>query len=324
MSELSRSFRVWCTRALPGAALERLAAEPDVELSIWPGPGPPSREEFLARAADLDGLLCTLVDRIDAEWWARAKRIRVVSSYSVGLDHVDLAAAAERVVPIGHTPDVLVETTADLAFALLLCAGRRVAEGDRIVRDGGWGTWEPDLMLGRDLHGATLGIIGLGAIGQAVARRARGFGMQLLGWTRSGRAVDGVESVSFERLLARSDFVSLHVALSEETRGLLDRAALARMKPGAILVNTARGGLVDEHALADALDSGHLAGAGLDVFAEEPLPQDHRLVRTRGLTLVPHIGSASVETRSRMADLAVDNLLAGLRGEPLPRRAALD
>ena len=321
MAERSGRFQVWCTRALPGGALERLAAEPDVDLEVWPGPGAPPRAELLGRAPGLDGLLCTLVDRIDREWLAAAKRVRVVSSYSVGLDHVDLDAAAGCSVAVGHTPGVLVETTADLAFALLLCAGRRVAEGDRLIRAGGWGTWEPDLLLGRDVHGATLGIVGLGAIGQAVARRARGFGMRVLGWTRGGRSVDGVEPAGLDELLSRSDFVSLHVALSDETQGLLDAGAISRMKPGAVLVNTARGGLVDEDALAEALESGHLAGAGLDVFEQEPLPADHRLLRTPRVTLVPHVGSASIATRSRMAELAVDNLLAGLRGKPMPHEA---
>jgi glyoxylate reductase len=321
MPEVSPPFRVWCTRSLPGDALERLAAEPDVDLEVWRAAGPPPREEMMERAPRLDALLCTLADRIDAAWLSAASSVRVVSSYSVGLDHVDLKAATERKVTVGHTPGVLVETTADLAFALLLSSGRRIAEGDRMVRGGEWGTWEPDLLLGRDIHGATLGIVGLGEIGQAVARRARGFGMRVLGWTRSGRVIDGVEPVSFDDLLAESDFVSLHVALSEQTRGLLDRSALARMKPGAILVNTGRGGLVDEEALADALDAGQLAAAGLDVFEQEPLPGDHRLAQTRGVTLLPHIGSASIETRAKMADLAVDNLLAGLRGEPLPASA---
>ncbi len=321
MVEPFSRFRVWCTRALPGEALERLAAQPDVSLDVWREPGPPPREAMLERAPALDGLLCTLADRIDADWFARASELRVVSSYSVGLDHVDLAAAAQRRIAIGHTPGVLVETTADLAFALLLASGRRLAEADRMVRAGEWGTWEPDLLLGRDLHGATLGIVGLGEIGQAVARRAKGFGMRALGWTRSGRAVEGVEPVSWGRLLAESDFVSLHVALTEETRGMLDREAFARMKRGAILVNTARGGLVDEVALADALESGQLAAAGLDVFEQEPLPAGHRLVQTPGVTLLPHIGSASVATRARMADLAVENLLAGLRGTPMPASA---
>jgi len=315
---------VWATRRLPGDALARLAAAPDVDLDVWDAPGAPSPDELRARAAGLDGLLCTLVDRIDAGWFAAAKRLRVVSSFSVGLDHVDLAAAAAHGVPVGHTPGVLVETTADLAFALLLASARRLSEGERLVRAGQWGDWEPDLMLGRDVHGATLGLVGLGAIGQAVARRAQGFGMRVLGWTRSGRPVAGVEAVALPVLLERSDFVSLHVALTPETRGLVDAAALARMKPTAILVNTARGGLVDEEALADALEAGRLAGAGLDVFAHEPLPADHRLLHTRGVTAVPHIGSATVATRARMADLAVDNLLAGLRGEPLPAQAIPD
>ncbi len=314
-------FNVWATRHLPGRALERLASAPDVDLDIWSGPGAPPAGELMARAPDLDGLLCTLVDRIDAPWFDAAAKLRVLSSYSVGLDHVDLLAAAAHGIPVGHTPGVLVETTADLAFALLLAGARRLPEGERLVRAGEWGTWEPDLLLGHDVHGATLGLVGLGAIGQAVARRAQGFGMRVLGWTRSGRTVPGVEAASFGDLLDSADFVSLHVALTGETRGLIDAAALARMKPGAFLINTARGGLVDESALADALDAGHLAGAALDVFAQEPLPADHRLLRTRGVTVAPHVGSATVATRARMADLAVDNLLAGLRSEPLPQQA---
>ena len=309
------------TRQLPGPALGRLTKEPGLDVEVWPGPGAPPRAVMLDRAPGLDGLLCTLVDVIDAEWLAAATRLRALSSYSVGLDHVDLEAAAARGLPVGHTPGVLVETTADLAFALLLGAARRTVEADRMVRAGEWQTWEPDLLLGRDVYGATLGIIGLGAIGQAVARRAIGFGMRVIGWSRSGRSVPGVMSVAFDELLSRSDFVSVNVALTPETRGLLDAAALARLKPSAILVNTARGGIVDEDALADALDAGRLGGAALDVFSEEPLPPGHRLLSTPGVTLAPHIGSATVETRGRMAELAVGNLLAGLRGEPLLRRA---
>ena len=308
---------MFVTRQLPGSALDRLVSEPGLDVEIWPGPGAPPRAVMLERAPTLDGLLCTLVDAIDAEWLGAAKHLRALSSYSVGLDHVDLAAAASRGLPVGHTPGVLVETTADLAFALLLSAARRTAEADRLIRSGGWGTWEPDLLLGRDVYGATLGIVGLGAIGQAVARRAIGFGMRVLGWSRSGRSVSGIMSVSFEELLGRSDYVSVNVALTEETRGLLDAKALARMKQDAILINTARGGIVDEEALADALDAGRLGGAALDVFSEEPLPADHRLLSTPGVTVAPHIGSATVATRSRMAELAVDNLLAGLRAEPL-------
>jgi glyoxylate reductase len=248
----------------------------------------------------------------------------VISTCSVGVDHIDLAAATARGIPVGHTPGVLVETTADLAFGLMLAAARRLAEADHFVREGGWTpdrAWDPELLLGRDLWGATLGVIGLGAIGRAVARRAQGFGMRVLGWTRSRRAVPGVEGVEIDALLGESDFVSLHLALAPETRNLIDARALARMRPGAVLVNAARGGLVDEAALLEALRSGRLAAAGLDVFAHEPLDPASPLLRAPNLVLTPHIGSASIATRTRMADLAVDNLLAGLEGRALPHWA---
>ncbi len=314
--------RVFATRTLPGDALERAGRE--VELEVWPGPGAPSPEELRDRLASCEGLLCLLTDRIDAPLLAAAPRLRVVSSCSVGVDHVDLAAASARGIPVGHTPGVLTETTADLAFALLLAAARRIPEADRFVRSGAWTparSWEPDLLLGRDLHGAVLGLIGLGAIGRAVAARAQGFGMRVLGWNRSPCEVAGVERVPLPELLARSAFVSLHVALCDDTRGLLGPAELASLPRGAVLVNTARGGLVDESALAAALRSGHLAAAALDVYEAEPLPPDSPLLGVPGLVLAPHIGSASVATRARMADLAVDNLLAGLRSEPMPHCA---
>ena len=258
---------------------------------------------------------------IDASLIEACPRLRVISSCSVGVDHIDLAAAAAHGIAVGNTPDVLTETTADLAFALLLCAGRRVLEADQFLRGGGWTParrWEPDLLLGRDLYGATLGVVGLGAIGQAVARRAQGFGMRVLGWSRTRRALPGVEWASLDALLAASDFVSLHVALAPETRGLIDAAAVARMKPGAVLVNTARGGLVDEAALALALREGRLAAAGLDVFENEPISNESPLLGLANVVLTPHIGSASVATRTRMAQLSVANLLAGLAGRPLP------
>jgi glyoxylate reductase len=314
--------RVFATRSLPGDAFAALGER--VELRIWPGPGAPPPAELRREAEHAEGLLCLLTDRIDRALLAACPRLRVVSSCSVGLDHVDLAAARERGIRVGHTPGVLTETTADLAFALLLAAARRIAEADRFVRSGAWTaqrSWEPDLLLGRDLHGATLGIVGLGAIGRAVARRAQGFGMRVLGWSPSGRAVPGVASRSLADLLAESDFVSLHVALVAETRGLLGAEAIARMKPGAVLVNTTRGGVVDEAALVAALGSGRLAAAGLDVFAEEPLPSDSPLLALPNAVLLPHIGSASIATRSRMAELAVANLLAGLDGQPLPGEA---
>jgi glyoxylate reductase len=311
--------RVFVTRSLPGAALDRLGEAAAVEL--WPGPGAPPREALAAAVVEADGLLCLLTDRVDAALLAKTRRLRALSSCSVGLDHVDLAAATARRIPVGHTPGVLTDTTAELALSLLLDAARRVTEADRFVRAGQWREWAPDLMLGRDLAGSTLGVIGLGAIGRALAARAHALGMHVLGWNRTPRPVPGVEAVSFESLLARSDFVSVHVALSAETRGLLGAAALARMRPDAYLVNVARGGIVDEGALVAALASGHLAGAALDVFAAEPLPPTSPLLTAPNLVLTPHIGSASVRTRTRMADLAVDNLIAGLRGQRMPHCA---
>ena len=294
-------------------------------VQVWRGDGPPPRETLVRGVADAQGLLCLLTDRIDSALIAAAPRLRVISSVSVGVDHVDLEAARERGIPVGNTPGVLVETTADLAFGLLLAAARRIPEADREVREGRWlpsRPWAPDMLLGRDVHGATLGLVGLGAIGQAVARRARGFGMRVLGWTRSGRRVEGVEPASLDELLRAADFVSLHVALNDETRGLLDARRLEAMKPGAVLVNTARGGIVDETALAAALGSGRLAAAALDVFEREPLPPGSPLLGAPNLVVAPHIGSASIATRRRMAELAVANLVAGLDGAPLPHRAA--
>jgi glyoxylate reductase len=313
---------VFVTRALPGGALSLL--EGRVEVDLWRGPGAPPADVLARGAASAQGLLCLLTDSIDARLIESCRSLRVISSCSVGLDHVDLAAATARGIPVGYTPGVLTETTADLAFALLLTAARRVAEGDRFVRGGSWTpqrSWEPDLLLGRDVHGATLGIVGLGEIGCAMARRARGFGMRVLGCSRRRRDVEGLTQVNLEELLGASAFVTLHVAQTPETLGLIDAAALARMPRGAVLVNTSRGGIVDEGALVEALRSGHLAAAGLDVYAEEPLPLDSPLLQLENVVLTPHIGSASVETRTRMAELAVENLLAGLEGRPLPRCA---
>jgi len=292
------------------------------ELEVWPERAAPPPDALARRLATADGLLCLLTDRVDAALLARAPRLRAISSVSVGLDHIDLAAATARAIPVGHTPGVLTETTADLAFALLLAASRRVVEADRFVRAGEWRVWEPDLLLGRDVHGATLGIVGLGAIGRAVARRARGFGMRVLAWSRTRRPLGDLEGAvawsALPELLAAADFVSVHVPLAPETRGLLDARALAAMKPGAILVNTARGGIVDEAALAEALREGRLAGAGLDVFEREPLERESPLLGLPNVVLAPHIGSASVATRARMAELAAENLMAALDGKPMP------
>ena len=321
-TSMSGRPRVFATRKLAGAAFERLAQRCD--LDIWSDRAGPPPELLATHTGTADGLLCLLTDRIDAALLERCPRLHAISSVSVGVDHVDLAAATARGIPVGHTPGVLTETTADLAFALLLAAARRISEGDRFVRSGAWTperVWEPDLLLGRDLHGATLGLVGLGAIGQAMARRARGFGMRVLAWSRTRREVEGVSFTTLDALLEGADFVSIHVALGPETRGLLGASALARMKPGSVLVNTARGGIVDEIALVEALRSGRLAAAGLDVFAQEPLDPASPLLALPNVVLTPHIGSASEATRARMIDLAVDNLLTALAGEQMPHCA---
>ncbi len=311
-------MRVVVCHPLPEGALTLLSRVADVTVRSG-GAGDPPLAEALSEA---DGAICLLVDRLGAAELEAARRLRVVSSVSVGLDHIDVKAATALGIPVGHTPGVLADTTADLAFALLLATARRVVEGDRWVRSGGWAreadrAWRLDQLLGRDVHGATLGVIGLGAIGRAVARRAAGFGMRVLGWSRTTRTVPGVESMALEDLLRASDFVSVHVALAPETRGLLGREALALLRPHAVLVNTARGGIVDEDALAERLRTGRLAGAALDVFAREPLPPGSPLLALENVVLTPHIGSASVATRARMVSLAVENLRAGLAFERL-------
>jgi len=313
---------IYLTHALPGQRIVELGRH--CELACWSGPGLLPAGRLRSAVAAADGLVCLLTDRIDAALLASAPRLRFISSVSVGLDHVDLDAATGRGIPVGHTPGVLVDATADTAFALLLAAARRVAEADAFVRGGHWRpetAWSPDFFLGKDLAGATLGLIGLGAIGEAMARRAAAFGLHVIAWNRSPRTVSGVTRMPLDDVLAASDFLSVHVALAPETRGLLDAARLGRLRRGAVLVNTARGGIVDEAALAAALASGHLAAAGLDVFEREPLPADSPLLAAPNLVLTPHIGSATALTRRRMADLAADNALAALRGERMPHCA---
>ena len=302
-------MNVFVTRRLPGAALERLSAVHDVE--VWPDRLPPPAGELRARAPELDGLLALLTDPIDAELLAAAPALRAISNYAVGVDNVDLAAATERRIPVGNTPGVLTDSTADLALALMLGIGRRIIEGDAFVRRGEWRTWEPGLLLGRDLNGATVGIVGFGRIGRAVARRCEGFGCEVL----------HTPDVELDELLERSDFVTLHAPLTPETRAMIGAEALRRMKPTAYLINTARGPMVDSDALARALHAGEIAGAALDVTDPEPLSPDHPLIDAPGLLVVPHIASATHATRERMAEMAVDNLVAGLAGERMPNCA---
>lgn len=302
--------RVFVTRQLPGTAVERLRQHHDVE--VWPGELPPTPGELRARCADKDGLLSLVTDRVDEQLLAAAPYLRAIANYAVGSDNIDLAAAAARHIPVGVTPDVLTDATADLTFALILAAARRLPEAARAVREGQWRTWEPRGWLGLELNGSTLLIVGPGRIGRAVARRAEGFGMRIL---TAGRDDD------LGALLPQADVVSLHVPYSRATHHLIDRAALEAMRPTAILVNTARGQLVDQPALVQALNEGWIWGAALDVTDPEPLPADNPLLRAPNILVVPHIGSATRAARERMADLAVDNLLAALDGEPMPHPA---
>jgi glyoxylate reductase len=304
--------RCFVTRRIPGPALDRLIDAHDVD--VWPGRLPPTPDELRERVAGAEGLLSLLTDTVDEALLDAAPELRAISNYAVGTDNVDLDAATRRGIPVGNTPDVLTDATADLAFALLLALARRLPEGERDVREGQWVTFEPDRNLGAEVTGATLGIVGFGRIGQAVARRAEGFGMTILHSARSG-------GVPLAELLERADFVTLHCPLTPETRHLIDDAALSRMKPTALLVNSARGPIVDSTALGRALRERAIGGAALDVTDPEPLPADHPLLRAPNLLVVPHIGSATVRTRHKMTEIAVDNLLAALAGEPMPHQA---
>jgi glyoxylate reductase len=314
---MAQRARVFVTRRLPGRGVERLAEEATVE--VWPEELPPPRESLLAKASGVDGLLTLLTDQIDVELLDAAPGLLVVSNMATGYDNVDVAAASKRAVLVTRTPGVLSETTADFAFALILAAARRVVEGDRYVREGRWGTWGPETLLGNDVHGATLGIVGLGGIGREVAKRVRGFGMRVL-YTGPHRKPEaegelGVEYRTLEELLSESDFVSLHAPLKAETRQMINVRTLRLMKRTAVLVNTGRGPLVDQAALYEALRDGVIFAAALDVTDPEPMARDDPLLTLPNVIVTPHIASASVATRSRMALLAAENLLTALRGE---------
>jgi glyoxylate reductase len=314
--------RVFVARRIPDDGLDPIRAACDLEL--WDDELPPPRDELLRAVAGCDGILTLLTDRVDDELLdAAGPQLRVVSDFAVGYDNVDVPACTRRRIAVGNTPGVLTETTADLAFALLMAGARRIAEGDRLVRAGGWRTWGPMAFLGTDVHGSTLGIVGFGRIGQAVARRAAGFGMPVI-YASSNRASPEAEAaagatfVTLEELLARSDFVSVHVPLGPATRHFIGAAELRRMKPTAILINTARGPVVDQAALYDALRDGVIGGAALDVTDPEPMSGDDPLLTLDNCLVVPHIASASRATRGRMAAMAAANLIAGVRGERLP------
>jgi lactate dehydrogenase-like 2-hydroxyacid dehydrogenase len=314
--------KVFVSRIIPDDGLRPVLEACDA--TVWQDDMPPPRDALLTSIEGCAGVLTLLTDRVDDEFLDRAgPGLKVVSNFAVGFDNIDVPACTARGVAVGNTPGVLTETTADLAWALLMAAARRLPEGDRYVRGGHWRTWGPMLLMGPDVHGATIGIVGFGRIGQAVARRAKGFGMRIVyhDLQRVPKAVEAEFDATFmtlEGVLQESDFVSLHTVLSPETRGLINRERLGWMKKSAVLVNTSRGPIVDSMALADALRSGGIAAAALDVTDPEPIPVDHPLVGLDNCLIVPHIASASHATRSKMASMAAANLLAGVRGERLP------
>ncbi len=311
--------RVYVARQVPEAGIDMLREVCEVE--VWKGELPVPREVLMEKVSDIDGLYCLLTERIDAELLNAAPRLRVVSNMAVGYNNIDVEACTARGIPVGNTPGVLTDTTADCAFALLMAAARRIVEGADYVRAGRWKTWGPMLLMGQDVHGATLGIVGFGRIGQAVARRAQGFAMRILyqdAYVTEANPGLGATRVDLDRLLAESDFISLHVPLTEETYHLIGQEELQQCKPTAVLVNTSRGEVVDPDALYQAMHGGQIAYAALDVTEPEPLPADHRLLTLPNCIVVPHIASASVATRTKMAVMAAENLLAGLKGERLP------
>ncbi|MCP4679894.1 MAG: D-glycerate dehydrogenase [Deltaproteobacteria bacterium] len=311
---------IFVTRKLPGRVLDSLISECTID--TWEEEDvPPPHPILIERARNADGLLCLLTDTIDKAVLDAAKKLVVISNYAVGFDNIDLVSATSRRIPVGNTPDVLTETTADCAFALLMSAARRIVEGVDYARLGNWRSWCPTLLLGCDVYGATLGIVGMGRIGRAMARRARGFDMKVVFHKPScpvGEEIEGARSVTFEEVISASDFLSLHVPLTNDTCRLIDRAVFSQMKSTATLINTSRGAVVDHAALRDALEEGQIGYAALDVTDPEPLPSDHALYNLKNCLIVPHLGSASIATRTKMAEMAAGNLVAGLRGERLP------
>jgi glyoxylate reductase len=310
--------RVFITRTIPDKPLKTIQAE--CEVIVWDMETPPPRAKLLEELALADGVLSMLTEKIDREAIAAAPNLRVISNFAVGYDNVTVDAATERGIPVGNTPGVLTETTADQAFMLLLAAARRLPESIDYVKDGKWETWFPLQMLGQEVSGATLGIIGLGRIGHAMAKRANGFGMKILyqGGSNTEYAQEtGAKQVELNTLLQESDFISIHVPLNQQTRGMIGTKELALMKNTAILINTARGGIVQTDALLDALRNKTIGAAALDVTDPEPLPSNHPLLELDNCIIAPHLGSATHQTRQRMGEIAAENLLRGLRGERL-------
>lgn len=311
--------KVFVCRQIPATGLDKIRAETDAD--VWQHPLPPFRPELMARVRGVEGIVSLVTDKIDGEVMdAAGDQLKVISQMAVGVDNIDLEAAKQRGIRVGNTPGVLTDATADLAFALLLTLARRIVEGVDYVRAGLWQTWFPELLLGHDLRGATLGIIGFGRIGRAVAKRATGFDMNILGYSPRLTQADAgdVQAVDLETLLRESDFVSIHTPSTPQTKHLMNAERLRLMKKTALLINTARGPIVDQQALYAALKNGELGGAALDVTDPEPILMDDPLLTLPNVIVIPHIGSASIQTRNQMAAMAAENLLAGLRGEKLP------
>ncbi len=319
-TRIQKKPKVFVTRKIPQVAWEELVQHVDAE--IWDYETPPPYEVILEKVPGKEGLLCLLTDRIDVGVMDAGQDLKVISQIAVGFDNIDVKEASARGIRIGNTPGVLTDTTADFTFALLMAAARRIGEGIDFVRQGKWQTWGLTLLLGQEVYGKTLGIVGMGRIGQAVAKRARGFDMKIL-YTDRMRIKEAEKELkaeyrSFEELLRQSDFVSLHVNLNEQTRDLIGSKEFELMKPSAILINTARGPIVDQEALYEALKNGKIAYAALDVTDPEPLPPDDKLLSLPNVIVVPHIASATVTARTKMCLMAVQNLVAGLKGEKLP------
>ncbi len=313
--------RIYITRPLPAAAMRIL--EGHVEYHMWDRESEPvKRETLLREVVDVDGIICLITEKMDAEVIERAHRCRVIAQVAVGYDNIDVAAATKRGMFVTNTPGVLTETTADMAWAILMATARRVVEGDKFTRSGRWKTWELMGFTGQDVHGATLGIVGLGRIGAALARRAKGFAMSLLYHNRKrAEALEaelGARHVSLDDLLRQSDYVMISCALTQETRHLIGERELALMKPTAILVNIARGPIVDQRALYRALVDRKIWAAGLDVFEVEPIPMDDPLLKLDNVVIPPHLGSGSIATRTKMATMAAENCLAGVTGKLPP------
>ena len=312
--------KVFVARLIPDEGLAMLRDL--VDMKVWQDELPPPRRVMLDEARQSDGLISLLTDKVDAELMDLNPRLKVISNYAVGYDNIDIPAATARGIPIGNTPGVLTDTTADLAFTLLMAVARRLQESIDFVRAGKWKTWGPMLLTGLDIHGATLGIVGFGRIGQGMAKRASGFGMRVLYYDVNRRAdlekSTGATYADLDTLLRESDFVSIHTDLNASTRHMMNAAAFAKMKRTAYVINTARGPIIDPQALYDALKAGKIAGAALDVTEPEPIPMDSPLLKLPNCLIVPHIASASVATRAKMAQMAAANLVAGIRGDKLP------